>query len=166
MSENPPDQPTGDQQPSGSTPPPGDPSTPPGYPGPASPAPYGQPQGYGQPGYGQGYPPPAPGYGGGFRPKHPQATTVLVLGILGLVLCQLFAPFAWVMGNRVVKEIDANPSAYDGRSEANAGRICGIIGTILMAIVILLLVGLFVFGAVLSTAGSSVDSDFSLIGSL
>lgn len=33
-------------------------------------------------------------------PEPSQATTILVLGILGLILCQVLAPFAWVMGNR------------------------------------------------------------------
>ncbi|MCH8971439.1 MAG: hypothetical protein IH918_05050, partial [Acidobacteria bacterium] len=30
-------------------------------------------------------------------PEPSQATTILVLGILGLILCQVLAPFAWVM---------------------------------------------------------------------
>ena len=57
---------------------------------------------------------------------------VLVLGILGLVCCGLLAPVAWVMGKGVVGEIDAAPQRYSGRGQANAGRICGIIGTVLM----------------------------------
>ncbi len=85
-----------------------------------------------QPPYGS-YPPNqygAPPYGGFGAPDHPQATTVLILGILGLVLCQLISPFAWVMGNRVVAEIDASNGQLGGRSTANAGRICGIVGTV------------------------------------
>ena len=64
--------------------------------------------------------------------EHPQATTVLVLGILGLVLCGLIAPFAWYTGNQALREIDANPTVWSGRSTVNAGRICGIVGTILI----------------------------------
>lgn len=67
-------------------------------------------------------------------PDHPDATTALVLGILGLVLCQLLSPFAWASGSRVVAEIDASRGSYGGRGLANAGRICGIIGTVMMAI--------------------------------
>ncbi|HQR26655.1 MAG TPA: hypothetical protein PLP61_06395 [Nocardioides sp.] len=63
------------------------------------------------------------------RAQHPRATTVLVLGVLGLVLCNILGPFAWVMGNRVVAEIDASGGALTGRESAVAGRICGIIGT-------------------------------------
>ena len=88
-----------------------------------------------QPPYGN-YPPNqygAPPYGFG-APEHPQATTVLILGILGLVLCQLISPFAWMMGNRVVAEIDASNGQVGGRSQANAGRICGIVGTFLLGV--------------------------------
>lgn len=77
-------------------------------------------------------------------PDHPQATTTLVLGILGLVLCQVLSPFAWIMGSRVVGEIDRSRGAYGGRGLANAGRICGIVGTWLIVITIGLI---FVFVA-------------------
>lgn len=80
-------------------------------------------------------------------PDHPQATTVLVLGILGLVLCGVIAPFAWSMGNRVQAEIDASHGATGGRSSANAGRIMGIIGTVLLIVYALFVVAMFgIFG--------------------
>lgn len=78
--------------------------------------------------------------------SHPQAILVLILGILGLVVCGLCAPFAWVMGNRVVAEIDQSGGRLGGRSEANAGRICGIIGSVL------LIVGILFGGLVLAGA--------------
>jgi hypothetical protein len=71
-------------------------------------------------------------------PDHHQAVTVLILGILGLVLCQLVSPFAWVMGNRVVGEIDASNGQLGGRGTANAGRICGIVGTLLFGVGLIL----------------------------
>ena len=40
-------------------------------------------------------------------PEQSQATTILVLGILGLILCQVLAPFAWVMGNGELAAIDS-----------------------------------------------------------
>jgi uncharacterized membrane protein YjgN (DUF898 family) len=95
----------------------------------------------GQPPYGN-YPPNpygAPPYGVG-GPDHPQATLVLILGIVGIVVCGVAAPFAWVMGNRVVREIDASNGQVGGRSQAQAGRICGIIGTGLIALGLLILV--------------------------
>jgi hypothetical protein len=84
---------------------------------------------YGSPPPQYPYGPPPVGFG---APEHRQASTVLVLGILGLVLCQLISPFAWVMGNRVVGEIDASAGQLGGRTQANAGRICGIVGTCLL----------------------------------
>ncbi len=67
-------------------------------------------------------------------PNHPQAITVLVLGILGLVVCGILGPFAWVMGNRAVREIDASRGALGGRTEANVGRILGIVATVLLIV--------------------------------
>jgi uncharacterized membrane protein YjgN (DUF898 family) len=80
-------------------------------------------------------------------PNHPQATTVLVLGILGLVVCGILGPFAWVMGNRVVAEIDASGGRVGGRTEANVGRILGIVATALLAVSLVALVGVFALGA-------------------
>jgi len=67
-------------------------------------------------------------------PEASQATTVLVLGILGVAVLQLLGPFAWVMGNRELEAIDAGRRPPEGRSSANAGRILGIIGTVLLAL--------------------------------
>lgn len=79
-------------------------------------------------------------------PEASQATTVLVLGILGLVVCQILGPFAWVMGNKELEAIDAGRRAPENRGTANAGRILGIIATVLLAISLVLLV-LLVAGA-------------------
>lgn len=99
------------------------------------------PPGYGPPGYGA-YPPPAP--------NHPQATTVLVLGILGIVVCGLIGPFAWNMGNRAVREIDASGGRWGGRTEANVGRILGIVSTALLVGGLLVVIALVVVGGVFS----------------
>jgi uncharacterized membrane protein YjgN (DUF898 family) len=88
--------------------------------------------------------PPPPSYQP--APNHPQATTVLILGILGLVVCQLLGPFAWTMGNRVVGEIDAAGGAYSGRDTANIGRILGIVATALLVLSVLALI--FFFGVI------------------
>ncbi len=63
-----------------------------------------------------------------------QATTVLVLGILSLVLCQILGPFAWVMGNKELAGIDAGLRPPQNRGTAQAGRILGIIATVLMIV--------------------------------
>jgi len=113
--------------------------------------PYGQ-QPYGQAPYGQPQPPygaPQPGYGPAALPNHPSATTALVLSLIGLAgiafcggITLVLSPFAWRVGANAVREIDANPGVYGGRDQANAGRIMGIIGTVLLVLGLLLLVGL------------------------
>jgi hypothetical protein len=135
-------------------------------------SPYGQPpygQQYGQP-YGQepaqppyGQPPyGAPGYGySGQAPvNHPSATTALVLalvGLIGIVACGgitlVLSPFAWQMGARAVRDIDANPSMYTGRDQANAARIMGLIGTVLLGLGVLVVVA-FAFLAIATVSTS------------
>jgi hypothetical protein len=83
-------------------------------------------------------------------PEASQATTVLVLGIIGLVFCQILGPFAWVMGNKELEAIEAGRRAPENRGTANAGRILGIISTVLLAISLVLVV-LLVAGAVTFT---------------
>jgi hypothetical protein len=66
----------------------------------------------------------------------------MVFGIIGLTgfLCYvtfLVAPVAWILGAKAVKEIDANPGAYSGRSEAMAGKVMGIVGTVLLILALL-----------------------------
>ncbi len=68
----------------------------------------------------------------------------MVLGIIGLVggfltgIGFLAAPFAWAIGGRAVREIDASPESYSGRDQAKAGQILGIIGTVMLILGILL----------------------------
>lgn len=123
---------------------PEDPTPPsyPSYPG----QPTEQPPGYGYPAAG----PTPPGAYGPYAygpvvyqlPKHPSATTAMVLGIVavaGGVMCYLpvlAAPFAWWLGHKAVQEIDASGGQMSGRSEAKAGFVLGIIGTILLILAI------------------------------
>jgi len=99
-------------------------------------------------------PPMQPPYAGP-PPNHAQATTVLVLGILGLVVCGIMGPVAWTMGNRVVREIDASGGALGGRTEANVGRILGIVATALIVVGLVLVVGIVALGAAVSVSGGS-----------
>lgn len=135
----------------GSQPPPQDqPYPPPGASGPYGPQgqpqdrPYQQP--YQQPpAYGAGYPNTNYGYGYAYYSHdHPQGSTILILGICSLVVCQLLGPVAWVMGNNAIREIDANPYAYSNRSNVQAGRICGIIATALVALWLLVMAAAFI----------------------
>ncbi len=66
--------------------------------------------------------------------KSHRGTLILVFGILGIVMCGFFGIAAWVMGSGDLKQMDAAQMDPTGRSVTNAGRICGIIGTILMCV--------------------------------
>lgn len=130
------------QQPTGDQPPPG-------YQQPGYPPPPGYQQGYPQPG--AYYPPPGYAYPQYVQaPKHKSATTALVLGLVGTagaMACYLpvfAAPFAWFIGAKAVREIDESRGALSGRSEAKAGMILGIIGTVLLVIALALVVLLIV----------------------
>ncbi|MEX1093301.1 MAG: DUF4190 domain-containing protein [Acidimicrobiia bacterium] len=68
----------------------------------------------------------------GAYPEESQATTILVLGILSLVCsCLPLGIAAWVMGNRELQAIDSGRRNPDNRGTANAGRIIGIVATVL-----------------------------------
>ena len=110
-----------------------------GYPPPGQPGPYYQPH---TPAPGQ---PPYGAYGA--VADHPQSTLALVLGLVSLVgafaLCGvtlIVSPFAWVIGRKAVKEIEASQGQVGGLSQARAGMIMGIIGTVLLILAIVAIV--------------------------
>ncbi len=94
-------------------------------------------------------PPEFPAQSGAY-PESSQATTALVLGILGLIICGVLAPFAWSMGTKELAAIDAGLRPPENRGTANAGRILGIVGTVLLAIGILVFLLIFVAGVSLT----------------
>jgi len=110
-----------------------------------------------------GSPVPAPAWGAAYpavygaplvgAQTHRGASNARTLGIVALVSAgvALFccvtlpgvfcAPFAWAIGARARREIDANPGVYRNRGEAQAGVVMGIIGTVLGVLVLLVVVG-------------------------
>lgn len=73
---------------------------------------------------------------------------MLVLGILSLAVCSILGPVAWIKGTSALNEIRANPSVtYGNRGSIVAGRICGIVASVL-----LILGALFVVLAVVAFA--------------
>ncbi len=90
-------------------------------------------------------------YGGGYPQPHPQGTTVLVLGIVGLVVCPIVSVVGWVLGNRAIHEIDANPQAYSNRQSVSIGRILSIVGVALWVLIVVFYVLLFVVFGVLGS---------------
>ncbi|MFF0544751.1 DUF4190 domain-containing protein [Nocardia thailandica] len=99
---------------------------------------------------------PAPPYG--YRPPppdHPKASTVLILGILGLAVCQVVAPFAWIMGRRTLAEIDASGGTLGGRSNAQIGYILGIVGSVFLIFGLLVTLGAVLIFVLSVSAGNS-----------
>ncbi len=91
----------------------------------------------------------------------PNATAVLVLGIISIVGCFCYGIVGLVLGiiavvlaGKATKLYQANPSAYTESSFKNmkAGKVCGIIGLCLSAAYfIFLIIYIVAIGAALST---------------
>lgn len=128
--------------------------------------PYGQPSndqpGYGQAPYGQqpGYDPYAVRGLGGPQP-HPRGTTVLVLGILGLACCGLLAPIAWVLGASADSDVKQYPGRYSNAGQVKAGKILGIVGTVLLVVSFLATVLIFSYGGAMGLEDASSQSEWS-----
>jgi hypothetical protein len=71
------------------------------------------------------------------------AMTVLILGVLGIAVCQLCAPFAWKKGNsyRDVCMIHG----VEQESFAIVGRVLGMVGTGLLVLTVLYILAIFGF---------------------
>ncbi len=82
------------------------------------------------------YPPMPAGYE---PPRSSNSTTILVLGILSLCVCAVMGPIAWWMGKSELQQIDAGLVSSQDRGAVNAGYICGIIGSVLMLISVLMI---------------------------
>ena len=128
---------------------------------------YGYPPAAGQSGPPPGMPPGYPPYGAFAppRPDHPQSTLSMILGLVGLVGALMFcglplvvSPFAWALGRNALKDIEASQGRLGGESQARAGMIMGIIGTVLA---VLALVGILII-IVVAIAGSDTSSGSSI----
>ncbi len=87
-------------------------------------------------------------------PEKSQATTALVLGILGIVVCGVLAPFAWNIGQTELRAIDEGRRPAENRGTANAGRILGIVGTVLLGIGLIVLIAVFGLAGIAAVSSS------------
>ena len=83
---------------------------------------------------------PQYGYAAPTAPFDSRAKSVMWLGIVSLILSfvcglgMLLGPVAWIMGHMVRR--DAREAGWPEPSENRAGRICGIIATILLMLTV------------------------------
>ena len=66
--------------------------------------------------------------------KPHRGVLILVFGILGIVVCPIFAIVAWMMGNTDMAEIRGGQMDPEGESLTNVGRILGMVGCILLLV--------------------------------
>jgi hypothetical protein len=78
--------------------------------------------------------------------KPHRGTLILVFGILSLAVCAPLGIAAWIMGSGDLKEMDAGTMDPSGRGNTQAGKICGIIGTILLIIGVIIMALFFMLG--------------------
>jgi hypothetical protein len=88
-------------------------------------------------------------------PALPNATAVLVLGILSIVVCFITGIIALVLANKDMALYNANPGVYSPSSLSNikTGRICAIVGIALQ------LVGLIIYIIFIVALFSSVATN-------
>jgi hypothetical protein len=89
-----------------------------------------------------------PGSGGSVVPKPEGATTVFILGLLGLLICGILGIFAWIQGNDYMKRCRA--AGVEPEGLAVAGRIMGMITTGLMILALVAVVLMTVLGGLAS----------------
>jgi hypothetical protein len=94
--------------------------------------------------------PPGPPYGAP-PPNSGKAVTALVLGILGIVVCQVLGVAAIIVGKQANDEIAASGGRLGGEGLAKVGIILGWVAVALLALGVLALFLLVVVGALAST---------------
>ena len=80
---------------------------------------------------------------------------ILIFGILGLIVCFPLGIVAWVMGNADLKEMDAGTMDPEGRSLTQAGKILGIIGTLMATLGFILVFIMLAIALILPAVASS-----------
>ena len=75
-----------------------------------------------------------------------RGTLILILGILGLVVCQPLGIAAWLMGNGDLKKMAAGQMDPEGEALTKAGKICGIIAVVLIILSIVFFALMMILG--------------------
>lgn len=77
-----------------------------------------------------------------------RGTLLLVLGIAGIVFCQLLCPIVWILANGDLADIRSGRMDPEGRGLTQASLVLGIVGTVLLLapLVLIVLFGVAVGG--------------------
>jgi M penetrans paralogue family 26 len=77
----------------------------------------------------------------------PNATAVLVLGICSIVVCSICGIIGLILANQDLRLYNQHPEMYTEGSVSNikAGKICSIIGVVILGLVILYFIFIAVF---------------------
>lgn len=95
--------------------------------------------------------------------KPHRGVMILVLGILSFFVCgPVMGPIAWYLGNIDLKEMAAGTMDKQGEGMTKAGKICGMIATILSILVICLYVMIIAFA--IMVGGTKASTTFQTIG--
>lgn len=75
-----------------------------------------------------------------------RGSMILALGIVSILFCGIiFGPIAWILGQQDLNAIRAGRMDPEGEDLTNAGRICGILGTLWnLLVIVLVCLGIFV----------------------
>ncbi|MFT7475273.1 MAG: uncharacterized membrane protein YjgN (DUF898 family) [Verrucomicrobiales bacterium] len=88
-------------------------------------------------------------------PEASQAVVALVLSIVGIVACGgVLCPVGWYLGNQEMKAIDEGRRDPSKRDLAQAAKIVGIIGTALVVLAVVAIVGFAILAVVLSASAA------------
>ncbi len=87
-------------------------------------------------------------------PEASQAMLALVLSILHFVVCPFLGPVGWYLANQEIAGIEAGRRPPENRGTADAARIVGIIGTVLLGIGLVAGVLFLAFGVTAAVVGS------------
>jgi len=79
--------------------------------------------------------------------KPHRGTLILILGIVSILFCGFLTGIpAWIMGSADLKEMTAGTMDPSGRGQTQAGKVLGIIGTVLSVLSLIGFILLFVLG--------------------
>jgi len=83
-----------------------------------------------------------------------QAIVAFVLGIFSVVMLPVLGPVAIVVANRTLRKVETGEIPPESRGLATAGRVLGIIGTVLLGLAVLAVVAGIVFFVVVATSAT------------